>query len=261
MDENFEVKGFVKRIEQRTPGLSGLERLQNFDSFDVDFSPARQILRITYYTNSGTVYKTQVNVFDSTGVHVRTIFLNSDGSETGRTDLEHDERGRCTGWVDFDAAGGVLRRCNRQFAGDRITTIKTMLADGRPVSEKELEYSGNLLAKSFSKYYGKNGDLGEQWISLYEANSRVAETWGLTAEGKPLGDGRYKYEYDEEGRQSRVLSFNDWDAENVPNAITVCEYHCDESGNWVERRKHHRFRSDSRWSTTVTTRKITYWPT
>ena len=258
MNENYDVKGSVRRIEQRTPGVSGLERLRNRNSFDVDFSPTGQALRITNYKNSGDVDDSRENVFDTNGVHVRTIFFDSDGAETGRTELQHDES-RCTGWLAFDAVGTLLRRCEKQFSGNRIATTDTQLANGCPVVEEVFEYSGDLLVKSLSRYYGLDGNLANQWISSYDSGGRVIETWGLTAEGKPLGDGRYKRKYDEQGRESQVLSFNDWDTENVPNAISLCEYSCDDFGNWIERRKYHRFKSDSRWRTTVTTRKITYW--
>jgi hypothetical protein len=152
-----------------------------------------------------------------------------------------------------------LRRCEQQLSGNRIASIKTQLANGCPVVEKEFEYSGDVQVRALSRYYGMNGNLASQWVSLYDSNGRVTETWGLTAEGKPLGDGRYKYEYDEQGRESRVFSFNDWDTENIPNTVSVYEYLYDQLGNWIERRKHHRFRSDSQWRTSVTTRKIKYW--
>ncbi len=260
MNENYDVKGSVRRIEQRTPGVSGLERLRDFNSFDIDFSLTGQVLRITNYKNSGDVSDSQKNVFDTNDVHLRTIFFDSNTAETGRTELQYDDQHRCIGWLGFDTVGALVRRCEHEFSEGRIATIKTRLADGRPVVEKEFEYSGGLLVKSLSRYHGMNGGLAHQWVSIYESNGKIAETWGLTPEGKPLGDGRYKHEYDEQGRESRRLCFNDWDTENIPNAVFVNEYSDDQFGNWIERRRRHRFKSDSRWRTSVTTRKIEYWP-
>src|SRR5437899_2765798 len=75
--------------------------------------------------------------------------------------------------------------------------------------EKSFQYVEIKLHSSDSRYYLPDGTLYEQWISGYDSQGRIASTYGLNAEGKPLGDGKYTYEYDAEGRKSRVWSFND----------------------------------------------------
>ena len=73
-----------------------------------------------------------------------------------------------------------------------------------------------------------------------------------------MADGRYRYEYDQEGREVKIRSYNDWADDDLPNAVFVFEYIVDERGNWIQRFRHYRSKSDSRWSTDVTERKLTY---
>ena len=82
------------------------------------------------------------------------------------------------------------------------------------------------MQKSTSVYFGpEKGEAVENWISAYGPNG---ESWlkhlGLKPDGKPLGDGRYIYEYDGEGRRCEVLSFNDSTNDNVPNHIRRFAY-------------------------------------
>ena len=82
----------------------------------------------------------------------------------------------------------------------------------------------------------------------------------ITAKGGPLGDGKYKYEYDVDGKKTRVWSFDDLATDDIPNAVSVFEYVSDDWGNWVERREHHRGRSSSRWGIRISRRRLAYWP-
>jgi hypothetical protein len=102
--------------------------------------------------------------------------------------------------------------------------------------------------------------LVEQWLSSYDAAGRIVETYGLSGNGKPLGDGKYKYEYDSEGRTSRVWTFNDTVSGQPATGIKICEYEMDESENWVARREFHQSRGDSTWKMMTTSRKFTYYP-
>lgn len=87
-----------------------------------------------------------------------------------------------------------------------------------------------------------------------------AQTYGLKGDGSPLGDGKYEYEYDSEGRTTRVGTFNDLAPEGLASGIKNYEYATDEAGNWVERREFYQLRGDSTWSMKATTRKLTYYP-
>jgi hypothetical protein len=136
----------------------------------------------------------------------------------------------------------------------------TVDAKGAAIRQENFEYVGCTLAKSVCRYYGPNGTLGETWISHYGAQGRLVETFGLAAKGDPLGDGRYRHEYDADGRKIKTWSFNDLSHDKVPNAVTVVEYESDEIGNWVERHAFSRFRSHSRWTEKITNRKLTYSP-
>ena len=113
--------------------------------------------------------------------------------------------------------------------------------------------------RSVSLYYGFEGGVSERWISTYDSYGRLAETYGLKPDGDALGDGLYRYEYDAEGRKSRVLSFNDFSESDIPNHISEFIYRCDENGNWIERRELSAFKSDDCWNERVTSRAIVYY--
>jgi hypothetical protein len=122
------------------------------------------------------------------------------------------------------------------------------------------KYACNKLQTSDSKFYIPDGSLVEQWLSSYDLEGRIAETHGLNGDGRALGDGKYKYEYDSEGRTSRVWTFNDLVSDDPANGLTIYEYETDEAGNWVERREFSQSRGDSTWSKKTTTRKLKYYP-
>jgi len=61
----------------------------------------------------------------------------------------------------------------------------------------------------WSNYYIPNGTLIEKWISSCHGPGRISKTYGLKADGTPLGDG--KYEYDAEGRESRICPLDEFD--------------------------------------------------
>lgn len=199
MNEAYGVKGRVHKLEQRKarafslselPSLAGL---RNLDSFDVEFSPSGQILRIANFNMAGNPIGAEHFVYDASGRTIRCIESDETGRETSLTDFVYESEER------------------------RITS------NGFPAMTLKAE----------------------------------SQVYGLNAEGKPLGDGRYTYEYDDEGRQIRVWSFNEFAEDDVANGVTVYEYETDGTGNWIERREFHRFRSDPHWIKQVTTRNLT----
>jgi hypothetical protein len=125
---------------------------------------------------------------------------------------------------------------------------------------KSFEYADGKLSKALSKYYGPNKSLLEVSTSRFDSLGRVIEAFGLRPDGKPTGDGRYVYEYDDEGRTHRILSYNDLADAEIPNSIRGFKYTSDENGNWVERDEYWRSRSDSDWTNKITTRTLTYYP-
>jgi hypothetical protein len=66
-----------------------------------------------------------------------------------------------------------------------------------------------------------DGTLCEQRISGYDSEGRIARTYGLKRDGKPLGDGQYIYGYDDGGRLSKVWSFNKFADHDLANAVTT----------------------------------------
>jgi hypothetical protein len=55
MNDKYDIKGRVHKLEQRKVWNIGLEHLPNRDSLDVEFSPSGQILRLTTYNMAGAV--------------------------------------------------------------------------------------------------------------------------------------------------------------------------------------------------------------
>jgi len=198
-------------------------------------------------------------MYDEAGMVIRTLSLDRAGAQTGDTEYEYGE-GRQIGWVSRDASGVVTRRCVQRYVGELLSSLALLQVNGLPVLEKVFEYAGKSLLKSLSKYYAPNGNLTEQWISHYDSNGRLEETFGLTAGGKPLGDGKYRFEYDTEGRTIKTLSLNEFTDDDLPDSVSVFEYTVDEAGNWTERRKQSRSKSDSAWRTEMTRREIAYYP-
>jgi hypothetical protein len=257
MNENYDLKGRVRTLEQRSPWKYGLDNLPNHESFDVEFSPTGQVLQQTDYTNASAVYKSWRFIYDDAGRHIRTVQFDGAGAEVAISEFERAEGRRvCT---TRDATGVVTGRDVDEFVGNLLTLLGTYDASGRPKRLKSFEYAEGKLSRSVSKYYGCDGKFSEQWITSYDSAGRVAETFGLKADGSPLGDGRYTYEYDDEGRKHKILSYNDLAGPNIPNSIRSFVYQCDEHGNWTERTEYHRFRSDCDWTKRITTRKLTYY--
>jgi hypothetical protein len=256
MNENYGVKGSVHTLEQRKPWKHGLEHLPNLQSFDVEFSPAGQVLQQTDYTNAEHIYRSSRFVYDDTGRLVRSVEFDGTGIEIAFYEFEYSEGKRVC--IARDARGVVTGRDIDEYDRDLLTVLGTYDASGRPKRLKSFKYTKGKLTQSVSKYYGYNGKLCEQWITTYDSEGRVAKTFGLKADGSPLGDGKYAYEYDGGGRQIKVWSFND--RENVANAVTISEYLCDENGNWTERSDYHHSKHYSNWTKRITTRRLTYYP-
>jgi len=256
MNENYEVKGCVHTLEQRGRTKYGLDRQLSHESFDVEFSPTGQVLQQTDYTNATAVYGSSRFTYDTAGRLIRTVEFDGAGIEIAISEFEYPEGKRvCT---IRDATGVVTGRAVDEFVGNLLTLLGTYDANGRPKRLKSFEYSKGKLSQSVSRYYGYDGKLCEQWITSYDSAGRIAKTFGLKSDGSPLGDGKYAYEYDSEGRRTKIWSFNDW--EDVASAVTISKYLDDEKGNWIERSDYHCSKRDSNWTKRIATRRLTYFP-
>jgi hypothetical protein len=258
MNEKYEVTGPIQRIEQRKPSVAGLEHLPNFDSFDLEFSPTGRVIRKTSYTGAGTVQSYERFLYDGGDKLIERCWFDGEGSQASSTHCRYDDAGKLVSCIGCDRSGAVTRTGTQRYIGELLVSAASTEANGSPVLEETFLYVDEKLAKSVASYYGMASALAEVWISYYNSSELVAETFGLTAEGKPLGDGRYRYEYDSYARKIKTWSYNDWADEDVPNSVFVFEYTVDEHGNWIERSDHHRSKNDPRWRTQVTKRKLTY---
>ena len=258
MNETYGVKGSVHRLEQRKHWnfpTTNLNQTPNFDSFDAEFSPAGRLLNRTDYTFGDEVYRCTRFEYDDAGRLIRTVGYKSDGTAVATSELVYSE-GRCD-WTNGEASGVVTSRGVDEYVGERLTLSSTDHAHGKPKLVKSFEYKQGKLSESVSKYYDQSGGLNHLWVTSYDSAGRVAKTYGLKADGSPLDDGKYTYEYDAEDRRTKVWSFND--GEDVANAVTISEYLVDENGNWTERTDRHRSKSDSKWRKNTTSRRLTYY--
>jgi hypothetical protein len=259
MNENYDVKGSVHTLEQRRPRKYRLDHLPNRQSFDLEFSPTRQILQQTAYTNSEGIYRSSRFAYDDTGRLTRIVESDGTGKEFRVSEFEYSLRRRtCT---TRNATGIMTGLDVDEYDENKLLTLLGSYdADGKPKRLKSFKYSNSKLVEAVSKFYVPDGSLVEISISRFDSLGRIVEAFGLTPDGKPLGDGRYVYEYDGEGRKHKILSFNDLDETDVPGSIRGFTYKCDEIGNWTERTEYYRSRGDSDWTKKVTTRRLTYFP-
>jgi hypothetical protein len=259
MYENYGIKVHVHQLKQRKQwGFSEgpLNQVPNFDSYDVEFSSARLVLAKTSYTHGGAVHRSTRFEYNDAGQLVRSEEFDSKGEKIEIAQLVHSQ-GKCTR-IARDALGVTTNYGVDEYDGTNVVLSSGYDGKGNPQILKSFEYEEGNLSRSVSKYYGYAGTVSEQWITTYDAAGRVAKTFGLKADGSPLGDGKYSYEYDQEGRQIKVWTFNDW--EDVAWSVRVSEYRNDATGNWIERHDFHRSKSDSRWRKTTTTRTLSYYP-
>ena len=258
MNEYYEVKGRVTKLEQRSPCSSRIEDLANYDNYDVEFSPAGQVLKKILYTGAMNVQRAEYFTYDDSGKLVLTTELDGTDRCIQISSVENPLKRAQTIWVNRAPSGKVTGRTVSVYEEDLLVSFTAYVGEDQLQRQKTFEYAGLKLLRSDSKYFGRDGAVNERWLSSYDSEGRIKETYGLKADGKPLGDGRYTYEYDGEGRKRRVWSFNEWD--NSASSVRVYEYICDERGNWIERHAFQRFRSDSDWRRTITTRKLAYYP-
>jgi hypothetical protein len=244
-------------LEQRKVWNIGLEHLPNRDSFDVEFSPAGQILRLTTYNMAGAVIGSEHFEYNNSGKMSRSLEFDSTGHQIHSNDFVHQTQGNQVITTN-ETEGKFAGRTVEVYEGNLLLSFVWYDGDDRLKREKTFQYAGSGLQTSDSRYYLPDGTLVEQWLSSYDSEGRIHRTHGLKAEGSPLGDGKYLYEYNGEGRVSRVWTFREFDDNNTASSVTIHEYVNDDFGNWIERREFHLRRNDSYQSKTTTTRKLAY---
>ena len=259
MIDKYDVKGRVCSLEQRKNWNLGLEHLPNRDSFDVEFSPSGQILRITTYNMAGAAIGSEQFVYSDAGKIACSLEFDSAGRQTHNNCFVHQTEGNRVITVS-ETDGKFTGRTVEVYEGNLLLSVASYDGDNLLKREKTFQYAGSGLQTSDSRYYLPDGTLIEQWLSSYDSEGRITETYGLKGDGKPLGDGKYRYEYDSGGRTSRVWTFTDLVPDEPASGIRIYEYETHESGNWIARREFYQSRGDSTWSMKTTTRKVTYYP-
>ena len=258
MREKYGVKGPVRRIEQRRFLDIGLPDLPDHESFDVEYSPSGKTLQLTRFNMAGNAIASEQLLCDGSDEVYHVVKFDGAGKPTRGIDLGRRIDGnRITTVTESD--GKFDGRTVEIFDGALLLSFASYDENDRLKMEKTFQYSGGKLQTSESSYYIPDSTLIEKWLSTYDSKARIAKTYGLKTDGTPLGDGKYKYEYDLEGRESRIWTLDEFDPEERPLSINIYEYENDESGNWIERRDFHQSHSDTKWFTQKTTRKLGYY--
>jgi|SRR5579859_2975229 len=261
MNETYGTKGCVHRLEQRKHlkfPVDGLDQTPNHDSFDVEFSVTGQVLQEITFNYGGATFRSTRFEYDEAGRLTRTVESDNTGAEVAFSERVYSE-GRCT-WINRDSTGMITSHGVDEYNGEYLVLLSTFDGQGRPKRVKSFEYLDSKLTKSDSQYYLPDGVMHERWLTDYDSEGRVHRTHGLKADGSALGDGKYLHEYDEEGRISKLWTFNEFDDDDTAGNVTIYQYLNDDRGNWIERREFHIWRKDSYQSKTTTTRKLTYYP-
>lgn len=204
MNDKYDVKGRVHKLEQRKVWNIGIDRVPNPDSFDVEFSPSGQVLRETTYNMAGAVIGSVHFLYNDSGKISRSLEFDGAGKQIQSNDFVHQTDGNrviTASETDGKFGGHTIE----VYEGNLLLSFRSYDANNLLKREKTLHYIGSKLQTSDSRYYLPDGKLVEQWLSSYNTEGRIAETYGLNGDGKPLGDGKYQYEYDSEGRTSRGL--------------------------------------------------------
>lgn len=261
MSETLEVKGSVRKLEQRKQSKQDprdpLLRVRDLDNFDVEFSPSGQPVLETSYTHSGSVHRCNRFEYNEARRLVSTVSVDGAGNKLESSELTYAES-KCV-LVNRDALGVVANHGVDEYRGKDLLSTSSFDIENRLRRVKTFEYSGGRLVKSDSLYYLPDGTVYERWLADYDSAGRIHKTYGLKADGSPLGDGKYVYEYDQEGRRSKTWTFSEFADDNIATNVTIYEYVNDEIGNWIERREYRLWRDDSYQSKRLTTRRLTYY--
>ena len=258
MNDKYDVKGRVHKLEQRKVWNIGLDHVPNPDTFDVEFSPSGQVLRKTTYNMAGAVIGSVHFLYNDSGQISRSLEFDGAGKQIHSNDFVNQTDGNRV-ITASETDGKFAGRTIEVYEGNLLLSFRSYDVDNLLKREKTFQYTGSKLQTSDSQYYLPDGAFSERWLTDYDSEGRIRRTHGLKADGSPLGDGKYLHEYDEEGRIGKIWTFSEFGDDNIASSVTIYEYVTDDVGNWIERREFHLWRNDTYQSKRITTRKLTYY--
>jgi hypothetical protein len=173
MNDKYDVKGRARLLEQRKDWNVGLEQLPNYDSFDVEFSPSGQVLRLTTYNMAGAVIRSNRFTYNDSGKISGSVEFDSAGRQIHGTGFVHQEEAdRVITTSDTD--GKFAGRTVEVFERSLLLSSASYDDNNRLKREKTFRYADGRLQTSDSRYYLSDGTLSEQWLSSYDSEGRVA---------------------------------------------------------------------------------------
>jgi hypothetical protein len=255
--KHYDVTGPVRRLTQlreRRTALAPLDHLIDFDSFQIEFSSEGLVLVATRYRFDGVVGDVERFEYDVQRRVIGTVKTDGAGAPLSSCTVEYEADGKTS--VTRNAGGEAIHRHVNELEGERPLVLASFRADGTPLTRKEFEYRDGELVGSIGTYWGALGGVSHRWVTQYDEFERILRTRGEKADGSPLGDGKYKYNYGDGGRLWKLWTFSDF--EEKAQSVETYTYVDDERGNWIERRGVHVWRSDNRKTTNLTTGELLY---
>jgi len=256
--KNYDVTGPVRALTQRRENLTALKSLGNsFDPefYQIEFSVEGLVRAKTRFRGDGEVYDAERFEYDPTGRITRIVVADSAGQLISSTEFEYPANGKRG--VTRNPNGVVIRTCADEFEADRPTVVSSFEADGTPMTRKEFEYRGGRLFRTVASYYAPNDVRFHRWISIFDDRERVQESHGEHVDGSPLGDGKYTYEYRDDGRLWKHSCLNEFTDE--VSSVETYSYSDDTRGNWVEKRGIRLWRNKDLPQSSLWTRELSYY--
>jgi hypothetical protein len=256
--KNYDVTGPVGTLTQRTANLAALTSLgSNFDPefYKMEFSVEGLVRAKTRFRGDGEVYDAERFEYDPTGRITRIVVADSAGQLISSTDFEHAANGKRG--VTRNPEGVVIRTFADEFEAGRPTLLSSFEADGTSRTRKEFEYRDGRLFRTVASYYAPNDVRFHRWISIFDDRERVQESHGEHVDGSPLGDGKYTYEYRDDGRLWKRSYLNEFTDE--VSSVETYSYFDDTRGNWVEKRGILSWRNKDRPQSSLRTRELSYY--
>lgn len=260
MNHAFGIKGSVRKLEQRKHhkqnAIADLAHLRDFHSYDLEFSRSGQLLQETSYKLGGSFDCITRFDYNELGKIIHTEQFDGKGRRDGSSQFIYSDS-KCI-WVNRDSQDVITSNGIDQYQDSLLLSASTFNAEDKLRRLKTFEYSNQKLLKSKSQYYLPDGTANECWHTEYDSEGRIFLTFCLKEDGSPLGNGKYLYEYDSDGRESKVWTFSEFGDDKTATSLAMYKYINDDAGNWIERHECHMWRADSRQSRSLTTRTIAY---
>jgi len=224
----------------------------------ITYNEEGDVVKEVLYALDGNVSQVGFTKYDTDGNRTEVVFHNPNGGLVSSLVCDYDDNGKEVGSV-YTSAQGLITKQKSVPVYDQTgnkAEESWFYEDGTRSRKYIYKYDpdGRLLEQLIHKY-ADDGSLEEERISLYSEKGNIVETFCLDADGQLL-EGQTKYEYDEQGNETEVASYN-------PNgdlySTTSYSYTFDSSGNWIKRTENFKTKLSGFETKSITYRTLTYY--